>query len=45
MHNPEFHERQPMRASAWNIPRFLHRYQKTIDGGPILPRRPEPGRP
>jgi hypothetical protein len=24
MHNPEFHERQRMRASTYNIPRFLH---------------------
>jgi superfamily II DNA or RNA helicase len=38
MHNPEFHERQRMRASTWNIPRFLHCYQETIDGGLILPR-------
>ena len=38
MHNPEFYERQRMRASTWNIPRFLHCYQETIDGGLILPR-------
>jgi hypothetical protein len=38
MRNPEFHERQRMRASTWNIPRFLHCYQETIDGGLILPR-------
>jgi hypothetical protein len=24
MHNPEFYERQRMRASTYNIPRFLH---------------------
>ena len=24
LHNPEFYERQRMRASTWNIPRFLH---------------------
>jgi superfamily II DNA or RNA helicase len=38
MHNPEFYERQRMRASTYNIPRFLHSYQETIDGGLILPR-------
>ena len=38
MHNPLFHERQRMRASTWNIPRFLHSYQETLDGGLILPR-------
>jgi hypothetical protein len=37
-HNPEFYERQRMRASTYNIPRFLHCYQETIDGGLILPR-------
>ncbi len=38
MHNPEFYERQRMPASTYNIPRFLHCYQETIDGGLILPR-------
>lgn len=38
MHNPEFYVRQRMRASTYNIPRFLHCYQETIDGGLILPR-------
>jgi superfamily II DNA or RNA helicase len=38
MHNPEFYERQRMRASTYNIPRFLHCYQETIDGGLVLPR-------
>jgi hypothetical protein len=38
MHNPEFYERQRMRASTYNIPRFLHCFQETIDGGLILPR-------
>ena len=27
-----------MRASTWNIPRFLHSYDETVDGGLILPR-------
>ena len=38
MHNPEFYERQRMRASTYNVPRFLHCYQETIDGGLVLPR-------
>ena len=38
MHNPVFYERQRMRASTYNIPRFLHSYEETIDGGLILPR-------
>jgi hypothetical protein len=38
MHNPLFYERQRMRASTWNIPRFLHNYDETLDGGLILPR-------
>ena len=33
MYNPLFHERQRMRASTWNIPRFLHSYEETLDGG------------
>ena len=37
-HNPELYERQRMRASTYNIPRFLHCYQETIDGGLVLPR-------
>jgi hypothetical protein len=27
-----------MRASTWNVPRFLHSFDGTIDGGLILPR-------
>ena len=27
-----------MRASTYNIPRFLHSYDETLDGGLILPR-------
>ena len=38
MHNPLFYERQRMRASTYNIPRFLHGYDETLDGGLILPR-------
>jgi TOTE conflict system, Archaeo-Eukaryotic Primase domain len=38
MHNPLFYERQRMRASTWNISRFLHSYDETLDGGLVLPR-------
>ncbi len=38
MYNPLFYERQRMRASTYNIPRFLHAYDETLDGGLILPR-------
>ena len=38
MHNPMFCERQRMRASTYNIPRFLYSYDETLDGGLILPR-------
>jgi superfamily II DNA or RNA helicase len=38
MHNPLFYERQRMRASTYNVPRFLHAYDETLDGGLILPR-------
>lgn len=38
MRNPLFYQRQRMRASTWNVPRFLHSFDETIDGGLILPR-------
>lgn len=38
MHNPLFYERQRMRASTWNIPRFLRCFEETIDGALIVPR-------
>jgi superfamily II DNA or RNA helicase len=38
MRNPMFYERQRMRASTWNVPRFLQSFDETIDGGLILPR-------
>jgi superfamily II DNA or RNA helicase len=38
MRNPVFDERQRMRASTWNVPRFLSCFDETIDGGLILPR-------
>jgi superfamily II DNA or RNA helicase len=38
MPNPLFYERQRMRASTWNVSRFLHSFDETIDGGLILPR-------
>ena len=36
--NPVFYERQRMRASTWNVPRFLYGFDETADGGLILPR-------
>lgn len=38
MPNPMFYERQRMRLSTWNIPRFLRSFDETLDGGLILPR-------
>ena len=38
MHNPLFYEKQRMRASTWDIPRFLQFFDETIDGGLIVPR-------
>jgi TOTE conflict system primase-like protein/type III restriction/modification enzyme restriction subunit len=38
MSNPQFYERQRLRMSTWDTPRFLVSYDETLDGGPILPR-------
>jgi superfamily II DNA or RNA helicase len=38
MHNPQFYEKQRMRAPTWDIPRFLQFFDETIDGGLIVPR-------
>lgn len=38
MANPLFYERQRLRMSTWNTPRFLHSYDETLDGGLVLPR-------
>jgi len=38
MRNPVFYERQRMRASTWNVPRFLYSFDETVDGGLIVPR-------
>jgi superfamily II DNA or RNA helicase len=38
MHNPKFYEQQRMRASTWDIPRFLQFFDETIDGGLLVPR-------
>ncbi|MBV9451898.1 MAG: hypothetical protein JO345_39035 [Streptosporangiaceae bacterium] len=38
MHNPLFYEKQRMRASTWDIPRFLQFFDETLDGGLIVPR-------
>ena len=38
MTNPVFYERQRLRMSTWDTPRFLRSYDETLDGGLILPR-------
>jgi superfamily II DNA or RNA helicase len=38
MPTPLFYERQRMRLSTWDVPRFLRSYDETLDGGLILPR-------
>lgn len=38
MANPAFYERQRLRKSTWDTPRFLRSYDETVDGGLILPR-------
>jgi superfamily II DNA or RNA helicase len=38
MPNPVFYDRQRMRASTWNVPRFLRSYDETLDGSLVLPR-------
>jgi superfamily II DNA or RNA helicase len=38
MHNPQFYEKQRMRASTWGIPRFLQFFDETVDGGLVMPR-------
>lgn len=38
MSNPLFYERQRLRKSTWDTPRFLRSYDETLDGGLILPR-------
>ncbi len=38
MPNPVFYERQRLRASTWNVPRFLVSYDETLDGSLVLPR-------
>jgi hypothetical protein len=38
MPNPIFYERQRLRASTWDTPRFLRSYDETLDGALVLPR-------
>ncbi|MFI9388395.1 TOTE conflict system archaeo-eukaryotic primase domain-containing protein [Kutzneria sp. NPDC052558] len=38
MTNPLFYERQRLRMSTWDTPRFLRSYDETLDGGLIVPR-------
>ena len=37
LHNPEFHEKERLRFSTWNTPRFIRCYQETLDQL-LLPR-------
>jgi superfamily II DNA or RNA helicase len=37
LHNPEFHEKEKLRFSTWNTPRFIRCYRETIDQL-LLPR-------
>ncbi|CCH76859.1 putative Type III restriction enzyme, res subunit [Nostocoides japonicum T1-X7] len=36
--NPEFYDRQRRRQPTWNVPRFIHSFDETIDGRLVLPR-------
>jgi hypothetical protein len=38
MWNPLFYERQRLRLSTWDVPRFLRSFEEVIGGGLILPR-------
>ncbi len=38
MPNPLFYERQRLRLSTWDLPRFFCSFDETLDGGLILPR-------
>ncbi len=38
MANPLFHERQRLRLSTWDVPRFIRSYDETLDGDLVLPR-------
>lgn len=38
MPNPAFYDRQRRRFSTWNVPRFLHSFDETLDGRLVLPR-------
>jgi superfamily II DNA or RNA helicase len=38
MPNPVFYERQRLRASTWDVPRFLRSHDETLDGSLVLPR-------
>lgn len=38
MTNPLYYERQRLRKSTWDTPRFLRSYDETLNGGLVLPR-------
>ena len=37
LHNPEFYEKEKLRFSTWNTPRFIRCYRETLDQL-LLPR-------
>jgi len=38
MSNPLFYERQRLRLSTWDVPRFIRSFDETLDGDLVLPR-------
>lgn len=38
MSNPAFYERQRLRKSTWDTPRYLRSYDETLEGDLVLPR-------
>ncbi|WP_405072114.1 DEAD/DEAH box helicase [Kribbella sp. NBC_01510] len=38
MPNPLFYERQRLRLSTWDVPRFLRSFDETVEGDLVLPR-------
>lgn len=38
MSNPAFYERQRLRKSTWDTPRYLRSYEETLEGDLVLPR-------
>src|SRR5260370_38401869 len=38
LHNPQFYEKQRMRASTWDLPRFLRVFDEPTAAGRFVPR-------